>query len=137
VRDLLGKISNIFVKPLLKSPLHGLMSGEFMLITFTGRKSGKAYSTPVQYRRHGDAVIFVTGKRRRWWRNLQAGATVTVRIKGRDIEGVPEIIENRGSIEQALAQMSSGLTPERIAQLAPQTVLVRVYLRQAELATAH
>jgi deazaflavin-dependent oxidoreductase (nitroreductase family) len=137
MQDLFNKISNIFVKPLLRSPLHWLVSSEFMLITFTGRKSGKTYSTPVQFKPNGDAVIFVTGKRRRWWRNLQDGATVTVRIKGRDIEGVPEIVEDRASIEQALMRMSSRVSPEQIAQLVPRTVLVRIYLRQTELAAAH
>jgi hypothetical protein len=58
-------------------------------------------------------------------------------MQGHDVEGVAEIIENRHSIEQALEQMSSSFTPERIAQLVPQTVLVRIYLRQPELATAH
>jgi deazaflavin-dependent oxidoreductase (nitroreductase family) len=137
MRLLIGKICNIFLKPLLKSPLHWLVSSELLLITFTGHKSGRTYSTPVQYKRDGKAVIFVTGSNRRWWRNLQSGAPVTVRIKGRDIEGVPEIVEDRASIEQALMRMSSRVSPEQIAELVPRTVLVRIYLRQPELVAAH
>ena len=137
MRDMLNRISNIFVKPLLKSPLHGLVSGEFMLITFTGRKSGKTYSTPVQYKRDGQAVIFLTRKKRKWWRNLQGDAAVTVRIRGWDIEGTPEVVEDQTAIEQALRQMNPKITLEQMALHLPETVMVRLYLRQPELATAH
>ena len=43
---------------LLRSPLHGVMSKRVLLVTFTGRKSGKAYTTPVSYMREGDIVFF-------------------------------------------------------------------------------
>ncbi len=31
---------------LLRSPLHGMLSSSTMIITYTGRKSGKMFSTP-------------------------------------------------------------------------------------------
>ena len=41
------KLYNPFVGALLRSPLHGFMSNSTMLLTYTGRKSGKTYTTPV------------------------------------------------------------------------------------------
>jgi hypothetical protein len=36
-----------FVVALLRSPLHGFMDRSTLLLTYTGHKSGKAYTTPV------------------------------------------------------------------------------------------
>lgn len=76
---------NRMMTVVLRSPLHGMVSKQVMLITFTGRKSGKAYTTPVSYLREGDEVTaFTHGK---WWVNLRDGAPVTLRIKGVDHKG--------------------------------------------------
>ncbi len=78
---------NPLMKWLLRSPLHGLISGMYMLITFTGRKSGQTYTTPVEYALDGSDVIFLTAPERVWWRNLKGGAPVTIRVRGRDHTG--------------------------------------------------
>ena len=36
------------IKFLLASPLHGIMSSNTLLLDFTGRKSGRALSTPIR-----------------------------------------------------------------------------------------
>jgi deazaflavin-dependent oxidoreductase (nitroreductase family) len=84
----LRKLYNPLMKWLLRSPLHGVISGLYLLITFTGRKSGRTYRTPVEYCREGDAVFFLTAPERVWWRNLKGGAPVTIRVRGRDLDGV-------------------------------------------------
>ena len=53
----LSKIYNALMKSVLRSPLHGMVSKNFMLITFTGRRSGKVYTTPVNYVRDGDSIL--------------------------------------------------------------------------------
>ena len=40
-----------FVAWLLRSPFHGMLSNGMMLITVSGRKTGKKYTTPVDYTR--------------------------------------------------------------------------------------
>jgi hypothetical protein len=50
------KMINPVVIPLLKSPLHGLMSADVMLVTLTGRRSGRTYTRPVSYRQ-GEAGV--------------------------------------------------------------------------------
>ena len=79
MRSFMNNLGNIFVKPLLRSPLHFLLSGSIMLVTFTGRKSGKVYTTPVQYFRDGDTIIFFTKTVRTWWKNLAGERPVTLR----------------------------------------------------------
>jgi hypothetical protein len=53
------KIGNGFMRAILRSPLHGLVSNNVILITFTGRKSGNTYTMPVNYVRDGDALIIL------------------------------------------------------------------------------
>jgi deazaflavin-dependent oxidoreductase (nitroreductase family) len=53
-----------------------------MLITFTGRRTGKVYTTPVRYLKSGDAVWAFTSVENKWWRNLKGGAAVRLRIQG-------------------------------------------------------
>ena len=55
-----------------------------MLITFTGRRSGRRYTTPVRYLRIGTTVRCYTSSENQWWRNLRGGADVVLRIEGMD-----------------------------------------------------
>jgi hypothetical protein len=77
------KIGNFFMKLLLHSPLHGIMSGNTLLISFTGWKSGKAYTTPTNYTQEDDIVRIISQKDRVWWRNLVGGAPVTLHLRGK------------------------------------------------------
>ncbi len=45
---------------ILRSPLHGLMSKRYLLLSSTGRKSGTTYMTPVAYLSEGDAFLMAT-----------------------------------------------------------------------------
>ncbi len=75
-------IINPVMRFLLRSPLHGLLSDSLMLITFTGRKSGKQFTTPVRYMQTGDTIRCFTAAENQWWRNLRSGARVSLLIKG-------------------------------------------------------
>jgi deazaflavin-dependent oxidoreductase (nitroreductase family) len=88
--NLLNAIGDRTMKLLLRSPLHGLGSGSFMLVTFSGRRSGRVYTIPVNYVRDGDVLLVVSYRHRTWWRNLRRGAPVTVRVKGEDLTCVGE-----------------------------------------------
>jgi deazaflavin-dependent oxidoreductase (nitroreductase family) len=62
-----------------------MISKRIMIIMFTGRKSGRKYSTPVSYFQEGDRVIcFTHGS---WWKNIADSADVGVRIRGEDFRG--------------------------------------------------
>ncbi len=72
---------NDFMTWVLRSPLHGMLSNGMMLITITGRKTGKTYTTPVGYYVEGGYLWVITSRGRKWWRNLQGGALVGLLLK--------------------------------------------------------
>ena len=49
---------NVILSLILRSGLHTLLSKRFMLLSFTGRKSGKKYTVFVGYQRDGDLQNF-------------------------------------------------------------------------------
>ncbi len=87
---------------LLKSPLHGMISKSVMLVSITGRKSGKTISTPTNYLRNKDTLWVISLRDRRWWRNLRGGARVRVLLAGRNLEGNGQVIEDEKSIANGL-----------------------------------
>jgi deazaflavin-dependent oxidoreductase (nitroreductase family) len=136
-------VVNRMVRLMLESPLHAAASGSLMLITFTGRKSGKTYTTPVRYLERDGVVWAFTSLDTKWWRNLEGGAPVRLRIGGEERAYRAEAIANApDTILPALREFLSrfpqdapyyevGLTSDRrpveadLARAAPRTVWVR------------
>ncbi len=87
---------------ILRSPFHGLLSGNTMSITYTGRKSGKALTVPTNYVRDADCLLVTSFRQRTWWRNLRGGAPVTVRLQGRDCSGMAQAIEDADAVAEGL-----------------------------------
>jgi F420H(2)-dependent quinone reductase len=87
------RVANIFVSLLLRSPLHRPMSAYLLLLTYTGRTSGRRYCLPCGYRRDVSMVTLVAGNP--WWKNLQGGATVELRIAGEDLSGIATPVEDK------------------------------------------
>ncbi len=81
MRTVMGA-ANPAIKGLLGSRFAGPMAKALMLLRFTGRKSGKVYTTPVGYVREGDSVVVVTSPTYTWWKNIRDGADVEVRLDG-------------------------------------------------------
>ena len=48
-----NRFINPFVKAVLRSPVHRLLSGSLVLLTYTGRRSGRRYTLPVMYAEQG------------------------------------------------------------------------------------
>ncbi len=88
---------NDFVKLALRSPLHVFM-GDTLLLTVTGRKTGRKFSVPVNYYREGDTFWIISSRDRKWWRNLVRGAEVGVRVHGRELSGVGEAILDEAAV---------------------------------------
>ncbi|MFV0276956.1 MAG: nitroreductase/quinone reductase family protein [Parahaliea sp.] len=60
------------------------MSRSLMLISFTGRNSGRRFTTPVRYVENDGVVRCFTSRENQWWRNLRGGAEVVLRIRGQN-----------------------------------------------------
>lgn len=87
-------IINPAMRLLLRSPLHALVSGNLMLITFKGRVTGRTYTTPVRYIEVGSNIRWFTSRDAKWWPNLKHDPTVVLRIKGRDLACSARVIDD-------------------------------------------
>ena len=70
------------------------MSASVVLITVHGRKSGTAYTLPVQYAQEGQTIYILPGapQQKTWWRNLRGGATVTLWLRGQAVQAQAELV---------------------------------------------
>jgi deazaflavin-dependent oxidoreductase (nitroreductase family) len=74
---------NPIMKALLRSPLHRLLSKKLMLLTVTGRRTGRTYTLPVGRFESPDGT-FVLSAGGGWRHNLRGGADVRVTLAGRE-----------------------------------------------------
>lgn len=93
---------NPLIAWLLRSPLHGLVSRNMMLVQYTGRKSGKLYAVPVNYvvDRYG-CLVAISYRERTWWRGLH-NAMVTLRLRGRDLPARAEVLTDDENVAEAV-----------------------------------
>ena len=96
------KLYNPIVMWLLRSPLHSLVDKNTMLITVTGRKTGKSYTFPVSYIRNGETLLVISQRNRTWWKNLCDGAPVTIFLQGHVWSARGETFTNTGMAAKIL-----------------------------------
>ncbi len=144
----MNNLVNPLVRLILRSPLHGLLSGSLLLIIYRGRKSGKEYSLPVQYARDGDTIYIVPGmpEKKTWWRSLRGGAPVQLLLGGKAMAGNAKLLEGgtAGTVPALEAYLkrfpaaantvnlrttaSGTFNPEDLSRLAQSMVVVEVKL---------
>ena len=150
IENLLYKTFNPVVTSLLRSPLHGIASGSLALLHFRGRKSGRAFVTPLSYTRENDIVRFLSAHSTRWWMNLRGEAVpVSIEIARETHTGKARLLD--GDSEQLREGVRRFLTAlprdarvygirldanrrpveESVAKAAPELVLVEVDLTKA------
>ncbi len=131
---LLIKAQNPLMKWLLCSPLHGMVSGKYVLITFTGRKSGKIYMTPVQYIQAGEELYIITSEGYTWWKNLRGGAEVMLHLRGKDYPGNAITSTDPQILSAHVQIMVPGFSAEKRAQFLPGKVAITIRLNGEEKA---
>jgi hypothetical protein len=95
---------NVVVRALLQSPLlHRVMSHNTMLLSVTGRASGRIYRVPISYSRDENDVVCFTDTDSTWWKNLRGGAAVTMLVRGRRRPGTADVVTGPAVVEH-LAQ---------------------------------
>jgi deazaflavin-dependent oxidoreductase (nitroreductase family) len=100
--NFMNTLANPFVKLLARSPLHNLMDEKVVLITYTGRKSGKASTVPVNYLLVEKTLHIISLRNRNWWRNLKGGAPVEVLLKGKKQSAWAVLVEDQQKIAEEL-----------------------------------
>ena len=96
-----------------------------MLISYHGVRSGRRFTIPVMYaEREGTLTIFVgASERKRWWRNLRAGAVVDVRLRGRRMRGQAQVVHDRAALENYVRRYPR---THRAIQAADSATFVRI-----------
>jgi deazaflavin-dependent oxidoreductase (nitroreductase family) len=120
------------MKWLLRSPFHFVVSRVYLLITFTGRKSGVVYATPVQYSQQGEMLYIITSEGYTWWKNLHGGAEVQVYMRGKSYPGHAEISTDPPMISTLLQKIYPGLSSEQRTRFVEGKVAITVALQAAK-----
>jgi hypothetical protein len=92
---ILDNLKNPLEKIILKSPLHGLLSEDLALVSFTDHRTGKKLSFAVEYQREKRFVRIVCSRKENCWRKFTFGSPIEITIKGTNYHGWAEIIEDR------------------------------------------
>lgn len=133
---------NDFMAWVLRSPFHSLLSREMLLITVTGRKTGKKYTTPVGYFEEDGCFWVLTSRDRTWWRNLSGKSRVLLLLKNKPVSAVAELVTNERAVvfwmHEYLRHMPRSARPlgirindgianaEDVAQIAKSRLFVRL-----------
>jgi hypothetical protein len=79
---------------ILRSPLHGLMSRDILLLTWTGRRTGARHTLPLSYVRLGSCLYLCTRPEgSKWWLNLRGGCEVDLVLAGRRVKATANVLE--------------------------------------------
>jgi deazaflavin-dependent oxidoreductase (nitroreductase family) len=128
---MVNHVVNPIVRGVLRSPLHRLLSSPLVVLSYTGRRSGRRRSLPVMYVQDGSRlVVFATHpERKRWWRNFRdGGAPVDVRLRGEVVHGRAGVVSDPALVDEGRA-----LYTARFPNAAPSVrdaVMVAVTLRR-------
>ena len=88
---------------ILASRLHPLLSSRLLILTFTGRKTGRSHTTPVSYVRDGGSLLVPGGGA--WWKNLGGGRPTQVCVQGSWTPVDPELVTEPGEMAELMRRM--------------------------------
>ena len=94
---------NVVMRPLLRLPFPTPLSRRLMLLSYTGRKSGRPYLQPVSFVPDGDVLLTPGGGR--WKLNLRPGEPISVRLRGRRVLARPEFVRDPDEVDRLLHLM--------------------------------
>lgn len=94
VNDLIAPV-NPLIMALLRSPIHRFASGALLVVSWSGRSSGRRYSIPVGYQRDGDDIVVMLTKpgEKSWWKNFRMPWPAELLVQGRERTAMGEWVE--------------------------------------------
>lgn len=88
---------------LLRRGWMGSLNNALMLITTTGRKSGRSFTRPIGFVRDGDDLLaFTVGGTSNWYRNMLARPEVTLEVQGRTLRARGRRIEDEAELARVV-----------------------------------
>jgi endonuclease YncB( thermonuclease family) len=109
------RLVNPIMRLLLRVPFPTPLNRRLMLLTFTGRKTGRIYHQPVSYVADGKTLLTPGGGR--WKLNLREGEPIRIRLRGRDVLARPAFVRSGEEVERGLRTMMA--QNPRIASFVP------------------
>jgi hypothetical protein len=94
---------NVPMRLVLDLPFNTPLSKALMLLSFTGRRTGKRYRQPVSYAQDGDTLLTPGGGR--WKLNLRADEPVQVRLRGRSVQLRPELVTDVNEVARLVGRL--------------------------------
>ncbi len=108
-------VVNPVISTLLRSPWHRLLSKQLMLLSITGRRTGRTYTVPVgRHEFNGTLVVSVSGG---WRYNLRGGAPVRVTLDGRERAGYADVEDLPDHVAQTFKGLLDRLGPRSASLL--------------------
>jgi deazaflavin-dependent oxidoreductase (nitroreductase family) len=127
--------------------LGGLIGKRTLLLTTTGRRTGRPRVVPLDYQQEGDTLYLIAeeGSRSPWHRNLVANPEVEVQMGSRKMTGVAtpladpqekahvlRLFQGRSEhLAERYYGIPRGTSDEELLQLAPQRAVVAVRPRSS------
>ena len=81
-------------KIILESPLHGLLSEDHALVSFTDQLTGRQLSFSVPYQKEHRIIRVICPKGDKYWKKFFYGSPLRITIQGIQHQGWAEIIDN-------------------------------------------
>lgn len=134
---------NWLMRALLRSPLHGLLSRDLLVLEYTGAKTRQRRVLPLSYVEH-ESRLYLCTRNSLWWRNLRTEPAVEVWLRGRRVGATALVVEpssaeardalraflarnpRTGEILYDVKSAAGRPSEEDVAREAPRSVVVRL-----------
>ncbi len=95
---------NPVIQAILRSRLHGLLSGSLVLLSYEGHRTGHEHALPVQYAREGKSLYISVGDavHKTWWRSMRGGCGVRLWLAGHKVLGRADVLTDGEAAAHAL-----------------------------------
>ena len=113
--ELLLRVVNPTLKLLLRTPFAGPARHQLMVVSFTGRKSGRHYSIPLSAHLIDGILYAMTGAQ--WKVNFRDGATAQVLHDGKTRTMRGELIEDKALVADLYARCAQSYGVKRAERI--------------------
>src|SRR5690625_5236750 len=109
-----SRLMNAVPAAVLRTPLlHRLLSGRYLLLTFTGRSTGRRYRTPLAYSATLEGSTCSPDAR--WWRHLLTEPAVELLLRGGRARVVARAVHDVAEAAELLGHLVHGVPGYRRA----------------------
>jgi hypothetical protein len=109
------RIVNPMLRSLLRTPLAGSARKQLMVLSFTGRKTGRPYSLPVSAHMIDNNLYALTGAP--WKQNFRGGATAEVVYDGKSTTMRGELLRDRAVVSDLYLRCAQAYGVQRAQRM--------------------